>query len=297
MSGAGFLHGSLTTEAAIGVRDLLVHHLTHQADAITKMATYHFCPKERAFVLVRSMAKLLQNCEIVLWDVDMHHALFGDGSWMKAWSNTTLDQSHTPLMPQLILWSESNVVSRLGTGIREITETSEDMEVLARFCFRARNYTNGKDGVVLCLVMWSSDDEDAYAPPTLRFLTNIPIGGPLVGPYLEFAAEQEFMRQKIVTREPQHLPRNYRRRLERDGHHIPAVNRIILRRRATGGSRYSTESDARSWDFRWLVRGHWRNQFHPGDGSHKPKFILPYVKGPDDKPLRLPSATIIDVKR
>ena len=40
------------------------------------------------------------------------------------------------------------------------------------------------------------------------------------------------------------------------------------------------------WSCRWLVRGHWRNQYHPSDGSRKPTFIQSYVKGPEDKPFR-----------
>ena len=35
-----------------------------------------------------------------------------------------------------------------------------------------------------------------------------------------------------------------------------------------------------------LVDPHWRRQHHPSDGSHRPIWILPYVRGPEGSPLR-----------
>lgn len=37
---------------------------------------------------------------------------------------------------------------------------------------------------------------------------------------------------------------------------------------------------------RHLVRGHWRHQYHPSDGSRRPRYIAPYIKGPKGAPLR-----------
>lgn len=39
------------------------------------------------------------------------------------------------------------------------------------------------------------------------------------------------------------------------------------------------------YSHRWLVQGHWRNQWYPSEQRHVPKFIATYVKGPEDKPL------------
>ena len=39
------------------------------------------------------------------------------------------------------------------------------------------------------------------------------------------------------------------------------------------------------WKHRWIVSGHWRNQYLPGSGTHRQQWIHPYVKGPEDKPL------------
>lgn len=39
------------------------------------------------------------------------------------------------------------------------------------------------------------------------------------------------------------------------------------------------------WKHRWIVSGHWRNQYLPGSGTHRLQWIHPHVKGPEDKPL------------
>ena len=37
---------------------------------------------------------------------------------------------------------------------------------------------------------------------------------------------------------------------------------------------------------RFLVRGHWRQQYHPSDHSHRPRWINSYLKGPKGAPLK-----------
>lgn len=39
------------------------------------------------------------------------------------------------------------------------------------------------------------------------------------------------------------------------------------------------------WTHRWIVNGHWRNQWLPSIQAHRQQWISPYVKGPEDKPL------------
>jgi hypothetical protein len=59
---------------------------------------------------------------------------------------------------------------------------------------------------------------------------------------------------------------------------------VTLRRKtATGGS--NDEAQEVEWSHRWVVRGHWRRQWHPRLQSHRPIWINEHVKGPDDKPL------------
>src|SRR5581483_3990803 len=51
------------------------------------------------------------------------------------------------------------------------------------------------------------------------------------------------------------------------------------------------------WQFQWLVRGHWRQQFHPKAGRHVPRWIAPYMKGPHDKPKKTPKPMVFSVRR
>lgn len=42
----------------------------------------------------------------------------------------------------------------------------------------------------------------------------------------------------------------------------------------------------REYTCRWLVAGHWRQQWYPARKVHRPLWIAPHLKGPADKPLR-----------
>lgn len=50
------------------------------------------------------------------------------------------------------------------------------------------------------------------------------------------------------------------------------------------------------WSHRWLVQGHWRNQWYPSQRRHAPKWISGYVKGPEHLPL-LVKDTVFSVDR
>ncbi len=74
-----------------------------------------------------------------------------------------------------------------------------------------------------------------------------------------------------------------RRRFERQGQEPPTIRVIRLRRSQRAGGP-SGESD-REYHHRWIVRGHWRQQWYPAREVHRPLWIAPHLKGPDDAPL------------
>lgn len=61
---------------------------------------------------------------------------------------------------------------------------------------------------------------------------------------------------------------------------------VRLRRRSLDDdSADPTESGTVEWSHRWLVSGHWRNQWLPSRASHRVQWIAGYIKGPTEKPL------------
>ena len=94
-----------------------------------------------------------------------------------------------------------------------------------------------------------------------------------------------FMNQPFSTVESRRLPRSSRRKLQREtGIEDPMINVISLRRaQHTNGQ---SKGGSREWSSRWLVKGHWRSQYYPSKKKNTPLWIMPYVKGPQDKPLK-----------
>ena len=61
--------------------------------------------------------------------------------------------------------------------------------------------------------------------------------------------------------------------------------RFVLLRTEAHGEPHSLGS-GREYRHRWLVSGHFRNQWYRSEQTHKVIWIAPYVKGPDDAPLK-----------
>jgi hypothetical protein len=75
------------------------------------------------------------------------------------------------------------------------------------------------------------------------------------------------------------------RQAQREGRKLDEV-RVIRLREPTARTPSGATSDV-EWSHRWLVGRHWRNQWYPSKGQHAPKLIEAYVKGPEDKPLKI----------
>ena len=104
---------------------------------------------------------------------------------------------------------------------------------------------------------------------------------------LVFATFQLAAQANLAETERQPTPRPERRRTQRAG--LPERDvRIVRLRRGLADQRAAAQpagAGGREWRHRWVVRGHWRNQWYPSLGDHRPKWIAPYLKGPDDAPL------------
>ena len=93
-----------------------------------------------------------------------------------------------------------------------------------------------------------------------------------------------FAGQKVLkVSEPRMAPRGMRKR----GEVISNDYRVVsLRAHHYEQRRDQAGGGPIDWSCRWLVRGHWRNQFYPASDDHRTIWIEPHVKGPDDKPMK-----------
>lgn len=73
--------------------------------------------------------------------------------------------------------------------------------------------------------------------------------------------------------------------------------RVVILRRLSRVPGSAALSDSRDYSCQWLVGGHWRNQWYAKASVHAPKWIAPYVKGPEGKPFKAPTATVFSVAR
>lgn len=72
---------------------------------------------------------------------------------------------------------------------------------------------------------------------------------------------------------------------------------VSMRRAHRENCQYHGEPSAVDWNYQWLVRGHWRNQWYPKAQRNVPIYINPYLKGPDGKPMKTPAPTVFAVTR
>jgi hypothetical protein len=111
-----------------------------------------------------------------------------------------------------------------------------------------------------------------------------------------------FMEQRITIPVSRPVSRATRRRVERKQPTLqPAaeVQVIELRRRDRRHQEQADKGDREppEWHVQWLVAGHWRRHYFLAAQVHKPLYNAPYVKGPQDKPLKPPVSQLFVVKR
>ena len=106
-----------------------------------------------------------------------------------------------------------------------------------------------------------------------------------------------FIRQAIfIPARQKPLRAVSRRAMKKLAVHDPLI-KVILLRKAQQASYDGGYSQGVEWACRWLVRGHWRQQWYSSTGVRRAIFISPYVKGPEDKPLKRPASVLFNVAR
>ena len=73
----------------------------------------------------------------------------------------------------------------------------------------------------------------------------------------------------------------------------PDVRGVRLRERSVDNPSGDVLDRAVSWSHSWMVRGHNRAQWYPSIQAHKVIWIAPYLKGPEDAPLKMPVYQVV----
>ncbi|MET7996796.1 hypothetical protein ABZU76_38560 [Amycolatopsis sp. NPDC005232] len=122
---------------------------------------------------------------------------------------------------------------------------------------------------------WAFGDNEGHAPEATHFMATL-------APRLK--AAWLLMQQPVTDLSNVSVPRPARRRLQRAGHE-PSPVRLIQLRRPPSPRDAESSAAAQEYRHRWIVRGHWRQQWYPSRQVHRPVWIEPHVKGPSDAPL------------
>lgn len=108
-------------------------------------------------------------------------------------------------------------------------------------------------------------------------------------PMATLAAAWLLMQQPtLASTSAERPPKPQRKAAARRGEELPDVTMIDLRRRYVPDNEAEPGDSGRTYRYRWVVSGHWRDQAHgPGRASRKRIWIPSYEKGPADAPLLL----------
>lgn len=107
--------------------------------------------------------------------------------------------------------------------------------------------------------------------------------------HLVMTAVRLMATSRTASCEPQPLARPFRRRAARAGVVRPdePVQLVDITTRPSSSRSPADGGDGRTYRVRWVVDGHWRNHWYPARKTHRPRWIEPYVKGPEGAPLKV----------
>ncbi len=104
--------------------------------------------------------------------------------------------------------------------------------------------------------------------------------------YRALAAMLLFMKQELVTRQRVNPDARTSKELRRNQSPVSFVNVVRLRKPRHNPHTSGTHRHI-DWSYRWVVRSHWHTyRVGPGRSQRRRIYLMPYPKGPDDKPLR-----------
>lgn len=111
----------------------------------------------------------------------------------------------------------------------------------------------------------------------------------------QFQGIMRLLQQHLAEVGKQRPPRDYLKRAKRAN--LPHEHVTIVRLRRPAQERDVDEPTTVHWSHRWIVGGHWRNQWYASTQMHRQIWISPYVKGPEELELVVNKARIFQLVR
>lgn len=102
------------------------------------------------------------------------------------------------------------------------------------------------------------------------------------------------MGQTLTRHEEVQASRSAMRHIARIDPGLMGVTRYVqLRHRSVHAEeRGNADGAGRQYTHRWVVRGHWRNQYYPSRRGHRPIWITAQLRGPDGAPILDPDKLV-----
>jgi hypothetical protein len=183
------------------------------------------------------------------------------------------DDTYNTLSIDALCWTKN-----LSDGGKEVTGVAwpevTNQSVGISFVVYSRS---GRDLLPIQITYWS------YGERLLKVIGPVMDDTLIATTTRLFAAILALIDQRILVSDQERPDRATRRRLG-DLPDETTVNVIRLRRTVT--TQAQEEGEGVDWACRWVVQGHWRQQPYPSTGEVRPIWITPYIKGPEDKPLK-----------
>jgi hypothetical protein len=270
----------------------IVHLVSHPSADWFKMAfwpgtTPESIPPLRDFVL-----SALKEVELVLWHNDLYEAAVRGSDVFMGTAPTVED---IPTAPQLWMFAQPYWLNPSFSEKHEDTLAIGGACLLEGYFVFPAEARDGK-GLLVGMIMVRPGSPVVRYEPVLRFLRIADRGHPIGWPVNEVMAACRLMRLPLAGREVHRLPRQQRRALEREGRPPQDVQVIVLRRELAPREEQERDGGV-DWSCHWLVKGHWRQQWHPSLGEHRPIYIDAHLKGDFSKPFRPPRQKLYVVAR
>lgn len=261
----------------------------------------------------------LKRSEIVLWNNDVFYgaingweAFDGHACELPEDFTTQLWLWDVPLSGTLIerrTNAPTLIIGMLVMKPRVINYNARDLPMTSENAVREmQDQRDGFAGVVFAVEYTELEVETTYNEGMTwhERLICAPVFITEVGARLEQKSAQtlaavEFLRLPFVSQE--RIPaqnRAERRRLKREDreNEIAQLRVVTLRKSQASHSHSSSdEHTAREFSCHFLVRGHWRKQFLPSSGTHRPTWIEPFVKGDQSKPFKASAQVVYKAAR